>query len=130
MLFFQKVTKLTGLILNQKLDENQTNEANNELIRWERNMKTTIEYTTFKERGDSDYEMYIYEESKYNDFYNNTNQKGKDEVIKTKDNIECQFKKTNLKKKMRIIESRDEKDVIDLKGKELRDEANKKIRKG
>ena len=94
-----RVTKLTCLILNQKLDENRTYEANDELIRWKRNMKTTIEYTTFKERGDSDYEMYINEESKYNDFYDNTNQEGQDEVIKTKDNNECQFNNTNLKRK-------------------------------
>ena len=120
-----RVTKLTGLILNQKLDENRSYEANDELIRWERNMKTTIEHTTFKERGDSDYEMYINEESKYSDFYNNTNQEGQDEVIKTKDSIQCQFKKTNLKKKIRIMESRDEKDVIDLNRKELRDETKK-----
>ena len=35
------------------------------------------------------------------------------------------IQKTNLKKKMHIIESRDEKDVIDLNRKELRDETKK-----
>ena len=52
-----RVTKLTGLILNQKLDEEQTYEVNYELIRWKRNMKTTIENTTLMESGDSDYGM-------------------------------------------------------------------------
>ena len=88
-------------------------------------MKTTMEHTTFKERGDSDYEMYINEESKYNDFYSNTNQEVQDEVMKTKDNNECQFNNTNLKKKMHIMESKDEKNVIDVNEKELRDETKK-----
>ena len=56
-------------------------------------MKTTIEYTTFKERGDSDYEMYINEESKYSDFYNNTNKKDKMKLLRQKTTLNVNSKR-------------------------------------
>ena len=74
-----QVKTLNGLILNQKLDEIRSYAANNELIRWERNVKTNIEYRTFMDSG----ELYLKEEADFNDLFNNMGQQEKFENANT-----------------------------------------------
>ena len=40
-------------------------EARKDLVRWEQDMKKSIETKTFKDRGQSDYNQYLEEEEKY-----------------------------------------------------------------
>ena len=61
-----RVRTLNSLVLNENLDENKDYSANSELVRWETNIKERIEKKTFKDRGKSDYNTYLQEESKYN----------------------------------------------------------------
>ena len=49
-----------SLILNEKLDEYRSYQANDELVRWERITKEAIEKKL------SNYETYLKEEDKYN----------------------------------------------------------------
>ena len=51
--------------MNKKLDIHQNYTAKPELVRWEQNIKDTIEAKTFKDRGTLDYEKYLYEEEEY-----------------------------------------------------------------
>ena len=57
---------LNGLVLNQKLDEDCSYEANRELVRWEETMKKKTELKTFRCRGDNDVKKYLDEEEQYN----------------------------------------------------------------
>ena len=61
-----RVRALNSLVLNEKLNEHKNYSANSELIRWEKNIKERIEKKIFKDRGKSDYDKYVQEESKYN----------------------------------------------------------------
>ena len=49
-----------------KLDEHRDYSAKEELLRWEKDMKTNIVSESFKLRGQSVYERYIKEEEQYN----------------------------------------------------------------
>ena len=40
-------------------------EARKDLLRWEQDMKKSIETKTFKDRGQSDYNQYLEKERKY-----------------------------------------------------------------
>ena len=60
-----RVKSLTNLVLNKKLDVHRNYNAKPELVRWEQNIKDTIEAKTFKDRGTLDYEKYLYEEEEY-----------------------------------------------------------------
>ena len=60
-----RVKSLTNLVLNEKLDIHRNYTAKPELVRWEQNIKDTIEAKTFKDRGTLDYEKYLYEEEEY-----------------------------------------------------------------
>ena len=44
-----RVKTLNGLILNEKLDEDRSYEANRELVRWEERMKKHTECKTFRD---------------------------------------------------------------------------------
>ena len=61
-----RVRELKGLILNEKLDVHRSYEARKDLIRWEKQIKASIETTTFSIRGKLDLEKYMSEELKYN----------------------------------------------------------------
>ena len=61
-----RVKTLNGLILNQKLDEDRSYEANRELVRWEETMKKKTELKTFRCRGNIDVKKYLDEEEQYN----------------------------------------------------------------
>ena len=61
-----RVTTLKGLILNEKLDEDRNYEANQELCRWEADIKKRCETATFRSRGEEDLQKYLEEELKYN----------------------------------------------------------------
>ena len=61
-----RVRTLANLVLNEELDENRSYSANSELVRWETNIKDSIEKKTFKDRGKYDYERYLEEEQRYN----------------------------------------------------------------
>ena len=60
-----RVKSLTNLVLNEKLDIHRNYEAKPELVRWEQNMKDTIEKRTFMDRGTLDYDKYLIEEEEY-----------------------------------------------------------------
>jgi len=64
-----RVKTLKGLILNQKLDEDRSYEANRELVRWEERMKKKTEFKTFRDRGNVDVKRYLDEEEKYNQLF-------------------------------------------------------------
>lgn len=46
---------LKGLILNEKLDYKKIYEIKNQLLKWKRKMKNTIEKRAFKDRSKYDY---------------------------------------------------------------------------
>ena len=60
-----RVRELKNLVLNEKLDVHRNYEARKDLVRWEQDMKKSIETKTFKDRGQSDYNQYLEEEEKY-----------------------------------------------------------------
>ena len=57
-----RVRELKNLVLNEKLDVHRNYEARKDLVRWEQDMKKSIETKTFKDRGQSDYNQYLDEE--------------------------------------------------------------------
>ena len=61
-----RVKRLNSLVLNEKLDEYRSYQANDELVRWEMKMKDVIEKKTFKDRSKADFDRYLLEEEKYN----------------------------------------------------------------
>ena len=61
-----RVRTLTRLILNTELYENLAYSTNDELARWGTRIYERIANKTFKDRGKSDYEVYLEEEQRYN----------------------------------------------------------------
>ena len=60
-----RVRTLKSLILNVKLDEDRDYSAKVELLRWEKNIKESVERETFRMRGSLSYEKYNEEEEQY-----------------------------------------------------------------
>ena len=60
---------MKDLIINEKLNEHQNYSVNKKLLRWEGEMKRTVEERTFKDRGRVDYEKFILEENDYKPMY-------------------------------------------------------------
>ena len=63
-----RVKKLTDLVLNEKLDIHRNYNAKQELVRWGKYMKQTIETERFQDRGVSDYMQNLVEEKNYTIF--------------------------------------------------------------
>ena len=54
-----RVRTLNSLVLNEKLDESRSYNANQTVLKWERDMKENVERKTFRDRGPKDYELYL-----------------------------------------------------------------------
>ena len=52
---------MDGWVINEKLNSECDYKLNEEVVRWEQKMKKDIEYRTFRDRGDLDFEEYLKE---------------------------------------------------------------------
>ena len=60
-----RVKRLKSLVLNEEIDTERSFEAKKELVAWEQNMRNTIEKSTFKQRGTTDFDKYMNEEKTF-----------------------------------------------------------------